>query len=637
MPTADRATAGFGADSAQRAPDGAARAAASPVPARDGGGAGRAWAWAGLAVVMLGGLGLRLWGVRQGLPYVYNTDEADHFVPHAVAMFAQGTLDPHYFANPPAFTYLLHYLFAVAYGGAAGARRALALHPTDVYTLSRVAAATLGTLALWLLYATGTRLFNRAVGLLAAAIEAVAFLPVFYAHLALNDAPTLAPLTLSLLGTAGVLRKGRVRDHLLAGAGLGLACATKYTAGVALAPLVAAIAARYLDGGRAASGRALAGIGVVGAAALTAFLIANPYAALDYASFHGELVHQSTLSAQAQGKLGAPKHGGLVYYMWSLTWGLGWVPALAALGGAITVWRVQRRLGWLLVPAPLLFLAFMGLQGRYFGRWLLPIFPILCLLAACFAWQAVGAAVAAHERRRHEDEAGARSSSASPERAAAKGAGAARGVRIALSALAVAALLAQGLLYSVHSALVLSRADTRSLARRWLVAHVPAGAAIVAEPVSPDEWARQTAPGTSTAANPYRWNKYPSLLARIAPAGALAPGSTRQVGIENYERTLGPALIGYYEAHGYCWVLTGSTQRARALADARSVPLAVAYYRALARRGQVVYRASPYDRGARTVPFNFDWSFDYYPLAYRRPGPAITIYRLHGGRCARAA
>ncbi len=91
-----------------------------------------------------------------------------------------------------------------------------------MYTLARVAAALLGTLALWLLYATGARLFGRGVGLLAAAIEAVAFLPVFYAHLALNDVPTLAPLTLALLGAAGVLRKGRARDYLLAGVGCGL-------------------------------------------------------------------------------------------------------------------------------------------------------------------------------------------------------------------------------------------------------------------------------------------------------------------------------------------------------------------------------------------------------------------------------
>src|SRR5207249_1221585 len=82
-----------------------------------------------------------------------------------------------------------------------------------------------------------------------------AFLPVYYAHVAVNDVPALAPLTLSLVGTAGVLRKGRARDCLLAGAGLGLACASKYTAGIALAPLVAAIAARYLSGEAAAARR----------------------------------------------------------------------------------------------------------------------------------------------------------------------------------------------------------------------------------------------------------------------------------------------------------------------------------------------------------------------------------------------
>ena len=70
----------------------------------------------------------------------------------------------------------------------------------------RHAAAALGAVAIWLLYATGARLFSRTVGLLAAALEAVAFLPVFYSHLALNDVPTLAPLTASLLGTAGILR-----------------------------------------------------------------------------------------------------------------------------------------------------------------------------------------------------------------------------------------------------------------------------------------------------------------------------------------------------------------------------------------------------------------------------------------------
>ncbi len=585
----------------------------------------RRWAWAGLAVVLAGGLGLRLWGVRQGLPYAYNADEAVHFVPHAIEMFEKGTLDPHYFANPPAFTYVLHFLFAVSYGGASGAVHAFAVHPEAVYTLARVAAAVLGTAALWLLYATGARLFNRAVGLLAAAIEAVAFLPVFYAHLALNDAPTLAPATLSLLGTAGVLRKGRARDHLLAGVGLGLACATKYTAGIVIVPLAAAIAARFLDagasrdadagaregaGGRARAGRrALAGILLAGASALVAFVIANPYAVLDYHSFHAELVHQSALSAESQGKLGAPKEGGLVYYLWSFTWGLGWAPALAAAGGALAVWRHERRLGWLLVPAAVLFVAFMGLQGRYFGRWLMPIFPIACLLGAFFVVALVRWA--------------ARPLSEPAPRAA-------------LAALLVAALLVQGLVYSIHAGIVLSRADTRNLTRGWMLSHIPAGAKIVAEPVEFEEWAREVKAGTSTAHNPYRWRLYPALFPRITPSGSIAPAYLHEVGLEKYETTLYPALIDFYEREGFCWVITGSTESGRAFADPHAVPHAIAYYRKLARDGEVVYRASPYARGKGPVAFNFDWSFDYYPLAYDRPGPQMTIYRLRGGRCRAA-
>ena len=35
--------------------------------------------------------------------------------------------------------------------------------------------------------------------------------------------------------------------------------------------------------------------------------------------------------------------------------------------------------------------------------------------------------------------------------------------------------------------------------------------------------------------------------------------------------------------------------------------------------------------GARPVPFDFDFSTHlYYPGAYQRPGPDVTIYRLRG-------
>jgi 4-amino-4-deoxy-L-arabinose transferase-like glycosyltransferase len=573
---------------------------AEDAPSADG---ERRWVWAGLLAVLAGGLLLRLWGVRQGLPYVYNVDEATHFVTHAVQMFGGG-LNPHYFANPPGFTYLLHGLFGLWYGGGSAAQRALEGDPTGVFTLARAASAVLGTIALWLLYLTGARLFSRPAGLLASAILAVAFLPVFYAHLAVNDVPTLAPLTLSLLGSAGVLRRGRRRDYVIAGVGLGLACASKYTAGIVILPLIAAVLARRRSHPREGSA-VLAGVAIAAACALAAFLVANPYSLLDYSAFHSELVHQSTLSAEAQGKLGAPRVGGFAYYLWTLTWGLGWVPALAAVAGAVLIWRRDSAVGWMLVPAPILFLLFMGLQGRYFGRWLMPIFPVLALLAA-FAALALA-------------RAGGRRLQGSP-----------RWVRGAAAGLLVAVILAQGLIYSVHSGIVLSRADTRTLTRAWMIAHVPVGSHIVAEPVSPDPWARQ-GPGSAVCPH-YLWCKYPSFTSRITPSGALA-ARTEQVGVEDYERTLSPALLGYYTSHGYCWVLTGSTESGRASADPAAVPNALAYYRALAQQGERVFTASPYSAGKGPVPFGFDWSFDYYPLAYARPGPEVAVYRLHGGRC----
>src|SRR5581483_4504673 len=206
----------------------------------------------------------------------------------------------------------------------------------------------------------------------------------------------------------------------------------------------------------------------------------------------------------------------------------------------------------------------------------------------------------------------------------------ARALAIGAAAIVVLALLAQGLVASIHSGRVLSRADTRTQTRDWMVANVPRGAKVVVEPVSPDQWAheeRGAPPGCKGSS--YRWCKWPSLYTFIDSSGAIDVAHHHEVSIEDYVRTLSPALIGLYEKRGYCWVVTGSTEAGRAEADPSAVPLAIAYYRALASEGALVRRFSPYASGKGPVAFNFDWSFDYYPLAYARPGPLMSIYRLH--------
>jgi len=562
--------------------------------------------WWGLAVglLLLFAFGLRIWGTGHGLPYAYNADENAHFVTRAIGLFGH-SWDPNYYVNPPAYTYVAHLLLGAWYGGREGVASAFAKDPTQIWVLTRVLAAVLGTLSIWLTYLAGTRLVDRRVGLLAAGIFTVSFLPVFYSKLALNDVPTLAPLCLALWGSAGILRFGRVRDYVWAGAGLGLACATKYTGGIVLVPLVAAVVVQFTaPGGRSGAAR---GLGIAGVVAIAAFLVANPYAVLNFDAFWNGLTHQSDASGDAAGKLGLTQDNGVAYYLWSFGWGLGWVPLFFAVGGAVRLWFDERRLIWVLVPAVVLFVLFMGSQERYFGRWLMPVFPFVCILAAYAAFELA--------------DWGERFKPA---------------LKPTLVVAAVVAVCAQGFIYSLHSGLVMSRDDTRNLTREWMAANVPVGTKIVVEPVVPDQWAQDIGNPSPLTSNGNRWNKFPLSKSTIDPkTGLMVPGGeTVPVNIEDFEKVLTPELISTFEQQEYCYVVVGSTQRGRAEAEPEQVPRAIEYYRELERRSTVAFEASPYAKGKGPVKFNFDWTFDYYPLAYNRPGPEMTVYRLNGGRCA---
>ncbi len=561
---------------------------------------GRTAAWPfALAVVALvvGALALRLWGFRQGLPLVYNADENAHFVAGAIGMFGH-TYNPNYFINPPAYTYLLHGAFALGFGGRDGVSEAFAKDPGDVFAVARALSAVLGAAAVGFLVWAGARLFDRRVGLVAAALLAVAFLPVHYAHFALNDVPTLAPICLALVGVAGVYARGRLGDYALAGAGLGLACATKYTGGIVLLPLLAAT----LVGPGQTDLRRVSGIVLAGVLALAFFLTANPFALLDFDSFRDGLSEQSAASSDGGGKLGLTGNSGILYYLGTTTWGLGWVPAVAALGGAVALAVRDWRRALVLVPSILVFLLFMGTQDRFFARWLLPVYPLLCLLAAYGTVLLCGWVIERLGRPR-------------PAWAAAA---------------AAVLLCAQGLVFVIHNDVVLARTDTRQLARDWMVENVPAGTKVVIEPVVPDAWASDTGRALQRHRQRRALEQVADLaLAPVKPDGTpLKGGLGPVVKLEDYERTLFPGLVRQYERRGYCTVLTGSTQFGRALAEPKEVPQAIRYYEALKRSGRVVYAARQPGKA-----FSFDSSFNSYPLSFKRPGPEIVIYRLTGGAC----
>ena len=549
----------------------------------------------GLAGLFLAALILRLVGLKTGLPYVYNADENSHFVPRAIGMFGH-SLNPDYFINPPAFTYVLHGVFTLRWGtDPATIGGAFAADPTTAFTLARAASALLGALAVSLTAIAGARLFDdRRVGLLAGALLAVAFLPVHYSHFALNDAPTLAPLAAALIGVAGIYRTGRTREYVLAGLGLGVAIATKYTAGIVL---VTVIAAAFVSPVAHARIRNLAlAIGLMCAG----FLAANPYALLDHHAFREGLEKQTETAGEEGGKLGLANTSGWRYYLGSFTWGLGWLPSLFALGGAVALLARHRRLG-------------AAARARAAAAVPLPRQPV-ALLRALDAPDLPDPVPAGGVGR-----GGRRGLARRPLQAAPGDPGRrARGL-----------LLAQGSVFSVHNDVVLARDDTRCRSGAgW--SRTSRRARTSSSTIAPDQWAadaghplfsRRAAAtaGTSGARRARAHQRRPRCGRRL-------PGGQAR-GLRAHDRAELVVLRGRRVSAGS---ITGSTSSAaRTPTPERGAQRAAPITDELRKRADVGLQVKPTRAQnpslcrsrSTTRSTTTRWT-------YERPGPEIVVYRL---------
>lgn len=528
-----------------------------------------------LGALLVAAVLLRLWNLDHGLPWAFNPDEELHFVPVAMNYFEAA--NPGYFENPPALSYLLHAVFrlrfAAGYPFDSGERLRLGFldDPRAALLTARVVVALIGAVAVACVYWVGRRFYDARVGLVAAALVGFAFLPTYYSKQALNDVATLVPVSLALAGSLLAYQRGRALDWALTGAAMGAACATKYTAGAVALSAVGAALMRWRVG-RDSATRGVRMLVVAGIGFAVAFLVMNPFSVLDFEEFKSQVTGQRAQAATQ--KLGQVEASGWLYYASSLTWGLGWLPALAAVVGGVLALRADRARALLLLLFPLALLLYLGSEGRYFARWLLPAYPPLCILAAYAAVRGVDALRVSRRRR-----------------------------GLVLAAL-TAALVAQGLSASVRVSAALGRTDTRAQARSWLIGHVPAGTGLVVEPFLPQGFLTV---GGRTA--PERYVRY-----RIDRP------------FQAYEKRLEPAKIDQYRRFGYCVVVTGSHQRElglrAGLAGAR------AYYQRLDRESVLLGRFSPYYAHQGPVEFSHDFSFNWYPTAYERPGPLIDVRKL---------
>jgi hypothetical protein len=335
-------------------------------------------------------------------------------------------------------------------------------------------------------------------------------------------------------------------------------------------------------------------MGLVAAVAAGVFVLTNPYFLIDLDDALDQLRAQR--DAAGTRKPGQVEENPFGFYVTTLTWGLGWACLAAATIGVVWQFRRDRTRALLLALFPLLLFVYLGSDAeRYFARWLLPTYPIIALFAAV--------AIAGVARR----------VSSTPA------------LQAGALALLTAAAIAQPLAVNLHTGSVLSRADTRELARNYMLENLPSGTRVVVDAVAIRP--RYDVPQLGIPPEPTA----PKLVVGFsAPEKDDDPDTTDPVRTTRFLEDLKPARLDRYRAEGFCVVVTMSWLRERA--EIAGLNDAVDYYDGLERESRVLFRATPYDDPREPVEFDFDQTHLYWSAKYHRTGPEVVIRRLDGCR-----
>jgi Dolichyl-phosphate-mannose-protein mannosyltransferase len=509
-----------------------------------------------LCGVFVAALGLRVWGIGVGLPELFHPDEPA-YVLQALAV-GRGLPNGLTFANPPLFKYLLLTEYAATFAtqrllGLVQSPRefvdAFRANPSLLYGLARTTSAVLGSLVVLAAAVLGVLVAGRGAGLMAGTLSAVAFLLVREAHFGVDDTLVTLLVTFGLVFCVRIAQQGMRRDYVVGGAVTGLAFVAKYDGIAVLAPLLVAHLVNVRRRTRDVTYALLA--------CAVAAVVAFPSLVIEPGRVLSDMYAHLYLPASA-GYDGIDPSGGYIFYARTLAIGLGWPLLLMAIAGVC--WSVVRRRTSSLVVAtlPLAMLIVLGSQKLYFARFVLPALPALIVLAsvaldALLTWRPV------------------------------------------LGVLAAALVALPTLVDSVRFDVLLSRADTRTLAREWIANSLPAGASVAvdAPPLGP----------------------------------ALAANHSNALVAEDW--SLFDFTPDDYRARGIDYVVVSSfTADARAIDPVREARRR-AFAIALPAQANLVALFRPY-RGDSAPPFDYDDIYaPYANLDTReRPGPTIAVYRL---------
>ncbi|MEK7806158.1 MAG: DUF2298 domain-containing protein, partial [Chloroflexota bacterium] len=379
-----------------------------------------------LLLILLAALGLRLYGTDWDSGYGFHPDERDIYMrsgcmydlltktpgyqecgyvkdqpdaepglpgPRTLLDPDRSPLNPHWFPLGSILIYILVFFRSIA-------ELFTDLSALDMRFVGRPLSALADVGSVFLVFALGRRMYGQGVGLLAAALTALAVIHIQNSHFYRPETFSVLFTLATFLAMLRMLERKRLRDSALLGLTLGLALAPKVSVLPLVAPLALAYLYRVLDSadGRWSSitpgvvQRVLGHAALAGVVAMAVFFGTAPYALLDFGAFIADLASQTNMARRAGLWPFTVQYIGTSPFLYQLqqtsVWGLGLpLGVVSWLGVPFTaahalVRRRTRRADLLLLAWVVPTFVFLESFEVRFLRYVFPLMPFLILMGA---------------------------------------------------------------------------------------------------------------------------------------------------------------------------------------------------------------------------------------------------------------
>lgn len=372
-----------------------------------------------LVLIILLGAFFRLYGL--------NWDQNQHLHPdeRAITMFSlplhfpssiseflstNSPLNPHFFAYGSLPLYLLK-----AVGALVSIFYPQAISYDQINLIGRFISVIFDTGTLLLIFLLGRKLFSKTVGLLGTFFYAISVFPIQAAHFYAVDTTLTFFILLTLYILVIFYEKPTIKKSILLGILFGASLATKTSALVLVISIGAALISDFIlifiknphhlhiwlpHIPKFLRTLFVEGL-IIAIFTFASFLIFEPYALLDFKEFWRQTLEQSRMTRDAFTFPFTLQYVGKIPYFYEIKniflWGQG--PILAAISfvgifyTTFVIFKKKKEKKWAQEFILIIFLiSYFAVVGKFavgWMRYMLPLYPLLCLFAGLIAWQAL--------------------------------------------------------------------------------------------------------------------------------------------------------------------------------------------------------------------------------------------------------